>query len=238
MHAALDLLTKENIMNQEKIGRFIAESRNQVKLTQKELAEKIGISDKTISKWECGKSMPDISFLDTLCSSLDISMNELISGERLSETNYSAKAEENIMFLMKENEKSKRVSVIKNVLGILITLYALFLMLSISQNSWMYMIFNYFDFVTFLLITLLNVAGVLLSGRRTYTEILEVLLKIAIPIGVLITFISIVILLSQLDNVSSIGPNVAVCVLSIIYAVVEYLVVYLLRQHTSDKINA
>ena len=95
-------------MNQEKIGRFIAESRNQVRLTQKELAEKIGISDKTISKWECGKSMPDISYLDTLCHSIEISMNELISGERLSETNYSVKAEENIMFLMKENEKTKR----------------------------------------------------------------------------------------------------------------------------------
>lgn len=222
-------------MNQEKIGRFIAESRNQAKLTQKELAEKIGISDKTISKWECGKSMPDISYLDTLCRSLNISMNELISGERLSETTYSVKAEENIMFLMKENEKTKRVSVAKNVVGILIAFYALFLMLSFSQDSWTNLILNYFDFVTLLLIVLLSVSGVLLSGRKTYPEILEVLQKIAIPNGVLITFISIVIVLSHIDNINAIGPNLAVCVLSIIYAVIEYLAVFLLKQHTFGK---
>jgi len=73
-------------MNQEKIGKFIAGARNQIGLTQRELAEKIGVSDKTISKWECGKSMPDISYMDALCNSLDINMNELISGERLTES--------------------------------------------------------------------------------------------------------------------------------------------------------
>ena len=222
-------------MNQEKIGRFIAESRNQVRLTQKELAEKIGISDKTISKWECGKSLPDISYLDTLCRSLDISMNELVSGERLSETNYSVKAEENIMFLMKENEKTKKVSVIKNVVGILIAFYALYLTLSYTQESWTNLIYNYFDFVTFLLLALLSVSGVLLSGRKAYSEILEVLQKISIPNGVLITFISIVITLSRLDNINVIGPNLAVCVLSIIYALIEYLAVFFLRQHTISK---
>lgn len=222
-------------MNQEKIGRFIAESRNQAGLTQKELAEKIGISDKTISKWECGKSMPDISYLNTLCHSLDISMNELISGEHLSETNYSVKAEENIMFLMKENEKTKSGSALKNVVGTLIAFLAMFLMLSVTQYSWTNLIFYYFDIPTLLFLVLLSVAGVLLSGRKTYSEILEVLQKIAIPNGVLVTFISVVIVMSQIDNINIIGPNLAVCVLSIIYAVLEYLVVFLLRQHTFDK---
>ncbi len=220
-------------MNQEKIGRFIAESRNQVRLTQKELAEKIGISDKTISKWECGKSMPDISYLDTLCHSIEISMNELISGERLSETNYSVKAEENIMFLMKENEKTKKVSVTKNVAGVFIAFFALFLVLSYTQDSWTNLLLNYFDFFTLLLIALLSISGVLLSGRKTYSEILEVLQKISIPNGVLIAFISIVITLSRIDNLSSIGPNLAICILSIIYAVIEYLVVFFLRQHAT-----
>ncbi|MFA9376036.1 MAG: helix-turn-helix domain-containing protein [Lachnotalea sp.] len=222
-------------MNQEKIGRFIAESRNLVGFTQKELAEKIGISDKTISKWECGKSMPDISYLDTLCHSLDISMNELISGEHLSETNYSVKAEENIMFLMKENKKTKSKSIVKNVVGILITLLTLFMMLSYTQYNWTKLIVYYFDIATFLFIILLSVAGVMLSGRKTYLEILEVLQKISIPNGVLITFISSIIIMSQIDNINNIGPNLAVCVLAIIYAVIEYLVVFLLRQHTFAK---
>ena len=67
-------------MDQEKIGKFIAGARNQAGFTQKELAEQIGVSDKTVSKWECGKSMPDISYLETLCHSLNISMNELVCG--------------------------------------------------------------------------------------------------------------------------------------------------------------
>ena len=90
---------------------------NQAGMTQKELAGKIGISDKTISKWECGKSMPDITYLETLCDSLAISMNELISGERLSDTAYSPKAEENIMSLMKENQKAKKGATINIIIG-------------------------------------------------------------------------------------------------------------------------
>ena len=71
-------------MNQERTGKFISELRKQKGMTQKELAEQIGVSDKTISKWECGNSIPDISYLDALCNSLDVSVNELLSGERLS----------------------------------------------------------------------------------------------------------------------------------------------------------
>ena len=112
-------------MNQEKIGTFISGARNQLGLTQKELAEKIGVSDKTISKWECGKSMPDISYLDTLCNSLCINMNELISGERLTETAYSVKAEENIMALMKENQKNRKNIKGRMILGVLLAIVAI-----------------------------------------------------------------------------------------------------------------
>ena len=68
-------------MDQIKIGRFIAQMRNEAKLTQKEQAQKIGIGDKTISKWETGKSLPDISYIELLCDSPGISMNELLSGQ-------------------------------------------------------------------------------------------------------------------------------------------------------------
>ena len=94
-------------MEQEKIGKFILEIRKQKGLPQKELAEKIGVSDKTISKWECGNSIPDTTYLESLCNSLDISVNELLSGQCLSDESYSEKAEENIMALMKENESNK-----------------------------------------------------------------------------------------------------------------------------------
>ena len=84
-------------MNQEKISYFIQQTRKEHGMTQKELADKLGISDKTVSKWETGKGMPDMDFLIPLCSALDINVNELLSGEKLSLTNYSEKAEENMM---------------------------------------------------------------------------------------------------------------------------------------------
>lgn len=72
-------------MNQEKIGRFIAENRKAKKLTQEELAEKLGITNKSISKWENGKCLPDSSLFKPLCKVLDISINELFAGEKLND---------------------------------------------------------------------------------------------------------------------------------------------------------
>ena len=82
-------------MDQIKTGKFIAEERKNKKLTQRQLAEILNISDKTISKWETGNGFPEISLLQPLCRALDISVNELLSGERLSEDEYKKKAEEN-----------------------------------------------------------------------------------------------------------------------------------------------
>ena len=223
-------------MDQERIGKFIAGARNQAGLTQKELAEQIGVSDKTISKWECGKSMPDISYLDALCNSLDISMNELISGERLSETDYSTKAEENIMALMKENEKNRNGSAVKTIIGIALAVVSLFLMLFLSSaGNWQSIFLMYLDFVTLIFLVLLSVAGVLISGKKSFAEILRVLQKISIPNGVLVTLISVVIVFSQLDSPATLGPNLAVCILSMIYAVIEYLIVLFIREHVMEE---
>lgn len=79
-------------MNQEKIGRFIAENRKAKKLTQEELAEKLGITNKSISKWENGNCLPNTSQFKPLCEILDISINELFLGEKL---NDNAKKEAN-----------------------------------------------------------------------------------------------------------------------------------------------
>ena len=95
-------------MDQVKIGNFIADIRKEKKMTQKELAEAIGVSDKAISKWECGNGMPEMSMLLPLCQELQINVNELLSGERLSENSYSQKAEENIMNLMQEKEENNK----------------------------------------------------------------------------------------------------------------------------------
>lgn len=95
-------------MDQIKIGMFIADLRKEQGMTQKQLAETIGVSDKTISKWECGNGLPEMSSIPVLCSALGINMNELLSGEKLAEETYSKKAEENMMTLMKETEEHKK----------------------------------------------------------------------------------------------------------------------------------
>ena len=94
-------------MDQVKIGKFIADLRREREMTQKELAEQVGVSDKAVSKWECGNGMPEISILMPLCQTLQVNVNELLSGERLSNDNYSEKAEENIMHLIQENEEAR-----------------------------------------------------------------------------------------------------------------------------------
>ena len=71
-------------MNQKQIGRYIAEKRRIKTLTQAQLAEQLGISDKTVSKWECGRSMPDYALIQSLCETLDISVSELIEGKEAS----------------------------------------------------------------------------------------------------------------------------------------------------------
>ena len=71
-------------MDQIRIGRFIAQCRKADGLTQRQLADGLGISDKTVSKWECGRSMPDYALIQPLCESLDISVSELIEGKEAS----------------------------------------------------------------------------------------------------------------------------------------------------------
>ena len=86
-------------MEQAKVGKFIAECRKNKKMTQVELAEKLNITDRAISKWETGKGMPDSSIMLELCNELDISVNELLSGEVIKMETYNQKAEELLLNL-------------------------------------------------------------------------------------------------------------------------------------------
>mgnify|MGYP002674480642 FL=1 len=106
-------------MDQIMIGRFIAEERKRKGYTQKILSEKLGISDKTISKWERGNGFPEVSLLIPLCSELDITVNELLSGERVSEEQYRKKAEENMVNLVKEAQENKKKIILSIMVGIL-----------------------------------------------------------------------------------------------------------------------
>ncbi len=109
-------------MDQIRIGKFIAETRKSKKLTQRQLADALSISDKTISKWECGKGLPEVSLMLPLCNALEITVNDLLSGEKISKADYQRKAEGNMMNLMKENEVNRKrmaLSIITSIITII-----------------------------------------------------------------------------------------------------------------------
>ena len=102
-----------------KIGQFIAESRKKKNLTQIQLAEELNITDRAISKWECGRALPDSSIMLQLCELLEISVNELLTGEKLEMEKYNKQVELNLIEMVKQKEASdKRLLNMEIVLGV------------------------------------------------------------------------------------------------------------------------
>lgn len=105
----------DTTMNQEEIGKFIAKCRKGKNLTQAQLAEKLNITDRAVSKWENGKSMPDSSIMLELCEILGITVNELLSGEKITMENSEKKADENLIALKKKDENNIRKNVVISI---------------------------------------------------------------------------------------------------------------------------
>ena len=126
-------------MNQEKIGKFIAKCRKEKNMTQIQLAQKLGVSDKSVGNWENARCMPDLSLFKPLCEELDISINDLISGERIEKEVYQEKLEQNIINTIdytnkKVYAKNKRIGLLLVVFGSLITFTAMCIFE--SESSW------------------------------------------------------------------------------------------------------
>ena len=112
-------------MDQEKIGKFIAEQRKKQKLTQEELASMLGVSNRSVSNWENGKNMPDLSLFKELCEILNISINELLSGEKINNKKYQDKLTENIINLTIDSKKR----LLKTIKRIILIIFLLFIIL-------------------------------------------------------------------------------------------------------------
>ena len=234
------------MFDQTKTGKFIAENRKQLGLTQKDLSEKLGISDKTISKWETGHGMPDVSLIPQLCEILSVNSNELLAGEKLeSAESFSRKAEENVMELMKTNKTvnaKSRWSLAGGIAGLLL----LFLyMLSFGGFNGNYLII-FIDLPSFCCIigitALILVAsgrlgaffkGMGLAFRRSslsddggMENDLEVkaslsAVKTAITAnlfgGLFGTLTAVMYMLTQLNDPSTVGPNLSVALITMFY---------------------
>lgn len=127
-------------MDQVKIGRFIAERRKMIGLTQMQLAEKLSITDRAVSKWENGRSLPDSSIMLELCDELNITVNDLLSGEVVTMENNNKETEKNLLALVREKENAdKRLLNIEIVLGFFTSIFfmtLIFVASFVEMQNW------------------------------------------------------------------------------------------------------
>ena len=169
-------------MNQVRIGKFIAKCRKEKNMTQSELAEKLGVTDKSIGNWENARCMPDLSLFKPLCDELGITINELLSGEKISKDKYQEKFEENIVNTI--NYSTKKINNYSNVIGLLLVIFGLFISMSAimifpSESSWG-SIYSVFGIVIF-------VIGIskLTRNMKMYKRLLLILMIFICSLGIL-----------------------------------------------------
>ena len=179
-------------MNQEKIGKFILKCRKDENLTQTELAEKLGVTDKSVSNWENGRNMPDLSLFKPLCEILDISINDLISGERISKDKYQEKLEENIITTI--DYTNRKVIVKNNIIGIILIAFGVIIAITAmsifpSESSWgsIYSIFGAF----------ISLVGILVLIKR-----LKLIKKFIISFSYFVLFISLLLIIDYISVVN------------------------------------
>ncbi len=145
-------------MDQVRIGKFIAEKRREQGLTQMRLAEALGITDRAVSKWETGKSLPDASIMLELCRLLKISVNDLLNGEVVSVEKYNETMEKNLLEIVKQKEeKDRQLLKTEIVLFVVTTMFLLAMiavgtvLMKLGQPKWIFFLLFGVGFVQFLI---------------------------------------------------------------------------------------
>lgn len=247
-------------MDQIKIGRFIAEMRKEQNLTQIDLADQLGISNKTISKWECGNGMPDYAVMESLCDILKINVNELLSGERLPSKDYNKKAEENMMSLIQESSEKKmwpRFESLTAILGIMALLATVVLM--ILSCGGVAAIANFIDIPSALYVTLASFIVLVISGlwkdfwkafrlgwgKQSVVDVSQVKnsllavkteMQTLVLCGLIMSGVGMVEVLRRLSDPEMIGPLVAVTILSTFYGLLFSLCLFPVRARLEKKL--
>lgn len=142
-------------MDQIRIGKFISKIRKEKNITQSELAEKLGISDRAISKWENGICLPDASNMPLLCEILDISINDLFSGEIVDMKDNEKKLEENLLEMIKiKEETDRRMLILEIIIGYtssLTFLILIFVASYVEMDAWIRILLIVFGLISFII---------------------------------------------------------------------------------------
>ena len=220
-------------MDTEKISKFISTARTKIGLTQKELADRIGVSDKTISKWETGKSLPDISYYEPLCGALNIKVNELLSGEYLNDDIYLKKAENNFIEIIRENNFSKKKVVIRLFAGLSLFIATSILIGILSKSNFADVFLGLYDLPTFIILLFINLGTVIISGKRTMDDVLVLLRHISIPTGVLLSIVSLAMAATEISDITHLAAYLVVSLLASLYGIIEYIIVIILSRRSN-----
>ena len=220
------------MIDQEKVGRFIAEQRKKKGLTQKQLAELLIVSDKAVSKWETGKAFPDRNSMTDLCKALDITVNELLAGEYIEKDTFKEKAEENAIDLVEyanAQRKDQKYTILSMIIG-LICLIFFFILTNLYFDS---PLLAFLDIPSLILIFTGFTAIMLLSGKmgdffgafvivfHPSKEFNPVIIKkadramrlsghVLIITGILSTLISVMLLLGKAGKETLVLPDIEV----------------------------
>ena len=249
------------MINQVKIGKFIADMRKEKGLTQRQLAEQVGVSDKTVSKWETGRSIPDNSVIMDVCLILGINVNELVVGEKIPKESYVDKAEENMVELVKESERQRQKgnwSVAGAVMGLVIL--ALACMGLIFSWGGMRALSYFIDVPTLFFILGIPILVLVASGslrdffqgfaivyakkecgRESLADVwlaMKTMLYIIPITGMLVCGVSLIVIIAMLDNLTMLGPYIAVSLLSIFYSAIFDILLMPTAIRVKKKLNS
>lgn len=213
-------------MNQIDTGKFIANCRKEKGLTQAQLAERLGITDRAVSKWETGKCMPDSSIMLELCEILDVSVNELLSGERIKMDNYDEKVSQNLIELKRKDEnnmaKNTIISIVYTVTMVIGILVCCICDIAISGSlTWSLIT------LSSILITWIASFPVILLGKR------GILISMASISIFIIPFMYILSILIKVKEIFSIGA-----IMSIITLVFLWIIFVLYHRFKDRKLLA
>ena len=208
-------------MNQEIIGKFLAEERKHKEYTQKQLADILNISDKTISKWETGKSLPDLEMMSRLCQIFDISINELLSGERISTEELQFKAEKNIKELILDNESNRKNNRWNMIIGLGVLTLSLFMFVIFLIGTDLSRIIWFIDAPSIIIFVCILTALSLVS-KNALTSEMNVAERCIFPVGVIMSILNMITMLNSTEDIYM--KNIAICILPILYSSVVYVV--------------
>ncbi len=147
-------------MDMIKVGRFISTKRKEQNLTQMQLAEKLSITDRAVSKWECGKALPDSSIMIELCEILNISVNELLTGEEIEMEKYDKQVEQNLIEMVKQKEESDKrllnIEIILMVISLICFISIIVVMAAVEMPLWAKILIGVGGFIQLIAATLVS----------------------------------------------------------------------------------